>query len=398
MKTNAIFYGAVLLLAPCCAYGQDTEAQTEEFFLNLAKDSLQLVWINPVEGNTEVNSKEIILKVGIKSETDITAAKISLNGLPLDSEERGFRRSDANFTYILEQSLTLFEGGNVIKLQVENEDGEKVTSERTIIVSVAGIVAGLERRDFALLFATDSYDEWGNLVNPVNDAKTIASELSEYYSFQVEMVENPSRDEIMVKIKEYAQKSYMDYDQLFIFFAGHGQFDEVFGEGFIVCRDSRLDDEARSSYIPHSVLRNAIDNIPSKHTLLVMDVCFGGTFDPLIARSGTRGGGDMYSEISTVEFIKRKLRFKTRQYITSGGKQYVPDGRPGMHSPFASKFLEGLRSYGGRDEVITLPELFNWLEKLSPEPRAGAFGTNEPGSDFIFVAHSPEPVPTENDE
>ena len=64
----------------------------------------------------------------------------------------------------------------------------------------------------------------------------------------------------------------------------------------------------------------------------------------------------------------------------------MPDGRPGMHSPFASKFLEGLRSYGGRDDVITLPELYNWLEKLTPEPRVGSFGTNEPGSDFIFVS------------
>ena len=96
----------------------------------------------------------------------------------------------------------------------------------------------------------------------------------------------------------------------------------------------------------------------------------------------------MYAEISQTDYIKRKLRFKTRKYITSGGKQYVPDGRPGFHSPFASKFIEALRSYGGRDEIITLPELYGWLERINPEPKGGSFGTDEPGSDFVFVAQN----------
>ena len=63
----------------------------------------------------------------------------------------------------------------------------------------------------------------------------------------------------------------MEYDQLFIFFAGHGQYDELLGQGYIVSSDSKLHDEAKSSYLSHAVLRGAIDNIPSRHTLLVMD-------------------------------------------------------------------------------------------------------------------------------
>ena len=84
-------------------------------------------------------------------------------------------------------------------------------------------------------------------------------------------------------------------------------------------------------------------------------------------------------------YIQRKLRFKTRKYLTSGGKEYVPDGRPGRHSPFAAKILEALRNYGGRDKIITLPELMGYLDKINPEPRTGGFGDNEPGSDFVFV-------------
>ena len=57
-----------------------------------------------------------------------------------------------------------------------------------------------------------------------------------------------------------------------------------------------------------------------------------------------------------------------------------------MHSPFARQFLASLRNFGGEDRIITLSELLSYVEKVSPEPRYGEFGNNEPGSDFIFVA------------
>ena len=287
----------------------------------------------------------------------------------------------------MEQPIILKEGNNVLKFVAENESGQLGVLERTIRLIPKVDLAIANRQDFALLFATDEYDEWGNLTNPINDARTIARELKEYYGFNVELVEDFTQSEVLMKLREYARKEYQEYDQLFIFFAGHGQFDDLLGQGYIVSKDSRKNDDAKISYISHSVLRNAIDNIPNKHILLAMDVCYGGTFDPLIARSGERGEGDLYTEIGLNEYLSRKLRFKTRRYITSGGKQYVPDGRPGMHSPFASKILAALRSYGGRDNVITLPELTGWLERLVPEPRTGEFGTNEPGSDFVFVTN-----------
>ena len=63
----------------------------------------------------------------------------------------------------------------------------------------------------------------------------------------------------------------------------------------------------------------------------------------------------------------------------------MPDGRPGHHSPFARKFIEGLRTYGGNDGILTYKDIFSNVEMVSPEPRAGEFGDNEPGSDFLFI-------------
>jgi hypothetical protein len=50
------------------------------------------------------------------------------------------------------------------------------------------------------------------------------------------------------------------------------------------------------------------------------------------------------------------------------------------------RLLEAFRSYGGKDGILTINEILQYVEKVKPEPRAGEFGTNEPGSDFIFVA------------
>lgn len=237
--------------------------------------------------------------------------------------------------------------------------------------------------DRALIFATNIYDSFSELVNPVLDASTLAEELQSNYFVQTELVINPTLKEAIEKIREYAKLEYGKNDNLLIFFAGHGIYDEVFKEGYVISRDSKSDDVAKTSYLSHSNLRTMVNNIPCDHILLVMDVCFGGTFDPLIASKSR--AADMYTEVTNEEFIQRKKKYKTRLYLTSGGKEYVPDGRPGHHSPFARKFLEALRNYGGNDGILTINEVIQYVEKVEPQPRFGEFGDNEPGSDFILL-------------
>jgi len=245
--------------------------------------------------------------------------------------------------------------------------------------------AGQEQgKTYALMFATNVYDYYHDLVNPVLDAQTIGLELSESYGVQTEVVINPTLSEIAAKIREFATRSYEPRDNLMVFFAGHGIYDEVFKEGYVISRDSRMDDVGKTSYLSHSNLRTMVNNIGCPHIFLVMDVCFGGTFDPHLA-SLHRGAASSYADVSTEDFVERKLKYKTRLYLTSGGNEYVPDGRPGFHSPFARRFIESLRYYGGEDGVLTTAEILQFVEKVNPQPRFGEFGDNEPGSDFILV-------------
>lgn len=236
-------------------------------------------------------------------------------------------------------------------------------------------------KDYALLIATNQYQEFENLSNPIFDATTIATALNENYGFEVEKLINPTLVEILTKLKTYAKKMYADDDQLLILFAGHGEYDKFFKQGYVLATDSKNNDESRVSYLSHSDLRSIINNIPCKHIFLTLDVCFGGTFDPLVAARGAAS----YQAVNRETYIKRKMSHRTRLYITSGGKTYVPDGRPGHHSPFARRFIEALRGFGGEDGILTFNELVSFTEKVMPEPHYGEFGVNEPGSDFLFI-------------
>jgi uncharacterized caspase-like protein len=245
-------------------------------------------------------------------------------------------------------------------------------------------IAARTGKDHALLFATDEYDHWPRLNNPIDDARAIADELKNYYGFETEVLENRKKDEILATLLRYKrEKKYSDDDQLFIFFSGHGAFSEEFKEGYVIAKDSGEKDELGETYIAHSQLRRVVDFIPCKHILLVLDACFSGTIDEFVAR---HKGNDEYADSTNYEFIERKMQFRTRQFLTSGGKEYVPDGRPGQHSPFVRKLLEALRSYGGKYGVLTLSGVVSYMERVTPEPRRGEWGGNEPGSDFIFVA------------
>jgi hypothetical protein len=377
-------------------YSQNVATRTNEFEVDFT-DPKKVVnttipvinWITPVAETTYAQENKYKITFEIQSATPIKNVTISIKESP-EAASRGVQiikpDSTQNLNPKFERNLTLMDGENVLEIVAENADGVKTVSYKVVHVGAVGLsdAAKLERTDYALVFATDNYDNWPDLVNPVFDSRTIADELKKTYGFKVEMIENATQNEILKKLREYIEKKYKPLDQVFIFFAGHGNYDATFAEGYLVPKEALANDEGKTSYLSYNRLRSVINNIPSEHIFLVMDVCFGGTFDQAIATS--RGDvEDPYRQKGSAEFITQKLTHKTRKFLTSGGKQYVSDGIPGKHSPFARAFIEALRSKGGTDGILTLNEITPYVEKLKVTPRAGEFGDNAPGSDFVFV-------------
>jgi len=399
MKMSMKNFTAIALLfflSGAFAQNMSISGQTDEFYLDFTSSDAEtkisvpeIIWKNPQIQNTNFDSRRYKLQLNIRSGEVLDNVSVYLNDYPV-IKQRGFAvvsvESLNDFERTVDTEVLLRPGENTIRVTASNKDGGTSTSYRKINVFVNELKDNaMNRKDIALLFATDEYEHWDNLQNPINDATTIATDLKAIYGFDVEIVKNPTKREVLQKLREYTKKSYMPNDQLFIMFAGHGLFDQLFNQGYLVCTDSKITDEERLSYISHNNLRSIIDNIPNKHIFLAMDACFGGTFDPFIRSSAHRGSENMYDELEQYEYINRKLKLKTRKFLTSGGKEYVSDGRPGQHSPFTRKLLEAIRSYGGDDNVLTLSEIKSYVEKIDPEPRFGEFGSDQPGSDFIFV-------------
>lgn len=368
---------------------QGLSGKTNEMQLNF-KNNLpdtgplpKIRWIQPLLDYTNSTQNRLELEAEVEAYQSVAEIKIILG-----STDQGILATKLITTipgqknYKLNQRFHLPDGSNFISIEVKTREGVVVSDRRTILVgkNAEENLLAIDRKDYALLFAIDKYDHWNDLVNPIDDAHVIARELKEKYGFEIELVENPTVEEIWEKLREYNERKFKPQDQLFIFFAGHGHYDEAFGEGFVVAKNSLLKDVSRTTYLSHNRLRGVIGNIPSKHILLTMDVCFGGTLDPAISRS--RGAEN---EVTKNEMVARKLRYKTRKYLTSGGKEYVSDGVPGKHSPFTEKLIESLRTIGGEDGVLTLAELQANLEKLKQLPRFGSFGDDESLSDFVFV-------------
>ena len=375
---------------------QNVSSRSSEFEVdfsdpsNLVTTTVPVInWAIPIPETSYVQDAKFKIKFQVESSSPLKNVTISIKQT-LETASRGSlavqpKEGETLHTEI-EKNLTLMDGDNVVEIIAENKEGVKTSSWRKIVVGATSLAdaSKLERTDYGLVFATDDYDNWSDLVNPVFDSRTIAEELQKVYKFKVEIVENATQAEILKKLREYGEKQYKPLDQLFIFFAGHGTYDQTFGEGFVVTKESMLNDEGKTTYLSHNRLRSIINNVPCEHIFLAMDVCFGGTFDAALASA--RGQDDeVYREQSQAEFLTRKLTYKTRKYLTSGGKTYVSDGIKGQHSPFAKSFLSALDSQGGKDGILTIQEIFSYVEKLKNPPRLGEFGDNAPGSDFLFL-------------
>ncbi len=387
MKTIAF---TILMMQSLLVYGQGFADKTNAIKLNynqtLTPTTLPVItWTMPRSERSNSIEESVTFEAEIKSDVILKQIRLELTSGG-QTRTRIIPIGENDLSKTLRQPVKLLDGENIIRIVAENIKGGAVSSTRSILMGRDAIADAVDinRRDYALIFATDNYENWSDLVNPINDARTIEKILTEKYGFQTEIVENATNDEVWAKITDYNTKKFNPQDQLFVFFAGHGSFDQTLGEGYVVASNSLMNDKGRSSYISHILLRERLNNIRCEHIFLMMDVCFGGTIDPLLAKA--RAGEDM-DEAADKQYLVKKLTRRTRKFLTSGSKEYVSDGIAGKHSPFAEKFILALKEIGGgTGRILSLLELQTYFLKLPTEPRFGSFGSDDPASDFVFVA------------
>ncbi len=257
----------------------------------------------------------------------------------------------------------------------------------------AFVAADRTGRDYALLFATDSYDQWPALDNAVADARKVAEVLREKYGFEVKLCEGFDLQQIHATLEEYFDpKKFTADSQLLIYFAGHGDYSPRAMKGYLVARDSSHDQAVAlrsASCISLADLSDTVTKMPCGHIFVVLDTCFGGTIDFGVATGKSRGA-ESPGDVSKEEFIARKMKSKCRRYIASVKRTTAADGPTGGHSPFAIRLIEALEQDTNQDGIVAIDKIVERAEHGLQAPQHGTLPGHEPGGDFLFISRSSE--------
>lgn len=119
-------------------------------------------------------STEITINIDAEVRTDLPLKELKLVLVSGGAKgEKKIAVGENEFTKSIKQNIHLQEGENTITLVAENSKGGRVESKRVVVMG-KGDLLDANRKDIALIFATDNYDHWTDLSNPLNDAHTIA--------------------------------------------------------------------------------------------------------------------------------------------------------------------------------------------------------------------------------
>ena len=236
-----------------------------------------------------------------------------------------------------------------------------------------------KQKYYAVLIAIDDYqgDEWAPLKTPVNDANSLSDVLTGKYGFEEVVTifdKDATRANIIDNIDRLAQRISAE-DNLLVYFSGHGI--KIEEEGYWVPADART--KERSQLIPNSEIKNALAKTVSRHALIMVDACFSGT----IFKSSTLS----INNDGTSSYYKKVDELASRQAITAGGLEPVPDGA-GDHSTFAKYLIKFLKK--NQKDNYDAGELYAQLKYpiQANSPNIPQFGhiqnSGHEGGQFIF--------------
>jgi len=229
-------------------------------------------------------------------------------------------------------------------------------------------------RYYALVIGNNGYKKLPKLNTAVDDAKAVAATLEREYGFTVSLLTDASEEQMIGALAEL-RRTLTPNDNLLIFYAGHGWYDDGAERGYWLPVDAVADNQ--SHWISNADITDSLKAMQAKHVLVVADSCYSGSLTRGLAIGS---GSSSYFE----DIVKRRAR----TVLTSGGLEPVLDAGGGGHSVFARAFLDALNANSG---VIDGEGIYHKVYdqvRLNAEQEPG-YGNirlaGHDGGDFLFV-------------
>lgn len=247
----------------------------------------------------------------------------------------------------------------------------------TDIVPINTTTVEAKGKYYALIIGVQDYkdESINDLDRPVADANSLYQTLLANYTFDkqdINFLKNPTRDQ-MFEALELLSKKVKSIDNLLIFYAGHGFWDEARNQGYWFPSDARR--QNRSTWLTNADLKEYISAIKSKHTLLISDACFsGGIFKSRSVMAGASRA------------VKELYELPSRKAMTSGTLKEVPD-----QSVFIQYLVKRLQQ--NTEKYLSAEQLYSTLRiaviNNSANGQVPQFGeikeSGDEGGDFIFI-------------
>ena len=229
-----------------------------------------------------------------------------------------------------------------------------------------------------IAIGNNEYKDLPRLETAENDARAVARICKELYGFNVELIINGTRREILQTLDTY-RRNLTEEDNLLIYYAGHGYFDRAIDRGYWLPVDAV--ESTSADWISNADITDKLKVIPAKHIMVVADSCYSGTL--------TRG--IKFAERDH-DYLSRMARKRSRTVLTSGGLEPVLDGAGGGHSVFARVFIDILHE---SNQIMDATELFEKLRRpvMLHSPQTPQYSdlrlAGHEGGDFLFYRINP---------
>lgn len=255
---------------------------------------------------------------------------------------------------------------------------------------VATFVEGLDPnlkvgRQHLVVIGINRYRNWLPLNSPVEDVQEIRDILqSRYYIDEVhELYDEEATKANIIKLLVRLQRKVKPDDSVLILYSGHGHLDEHSDTGFWIPANAGTDVYEQHNWLPHTQLKGLIANIEANHVCVISDSCFAG--DLIHA---TRS----IPPVIDAEYFKRSYSRVSRQVLTSGATEIVPD---------ESEFADQLKTALQRNQNRFLDALLLYNEiRLGVESSIPLLGTlsgtgHQEGASFVlFLKEEAQAEPT----
>ncbi len=380
MKNKFLISPLIFLF--CFSFVQAQVIKSEKSYLQLNKKPKK-----EVAEKTDKTPPEIkIISPAVKKGTKYLSAVSEINLVGKATDESGISTvlinselKEVTEAGVFTTKLILEPGDNEITvIAMDNKDNyleSKIVIEYSPPKVTFAEKVNKESKYYSLFIGINNYQDPAvmYLDNPIKDAQKLYDVLTTGYTFDKEnaqFIKDATREDIINSLDELAKKVTPE-DNVLIFYAGHGWWDEEANIGYWLPTDARQNSKA--AWFGNSRLVDYLKAVNSKHTLLIADACFGG------AIFKTR---EAFPDAQKA--INKLYELPSRKAMTSGNFTEVPD-----RSAFIGFLVE--RLIKNTEKYLSSEQLFSSfriavINNSDVVPMYGEIrNVGDQGGDFIFI-------------